>query len=157
MPNDVATREFWERCRELRPAWRDPTFATPEAWGFGDGPDMADRLGALVVSGVKTATCGALWEYEHEKSPLPDMGELGIVLDGKGAPLCLIETTNVTILPFDEVPADFAYAEGEGDRTLANWREAHWDFFSRFLPTIGIEPARDMPLVCERFRVLSIA
>ncbi len=129
----------------------------PEAWGFGADPAMADRLGALVVAGIKTATCSALWEYEHDNSPLPLVGDLGIVIDGCGAPLCLIETTDVRVQTFEDVPADFAYAEGEDDRTLASWRAAHWDFFAAFLPRIGRVPARDMPLVCERFAVLAVA
>jgi len=129
----------------------------PAAWSFGADAALADRLGALVVEGTKTATSGALWEYEHDDSPLPRVGDLGIVLDGRGAPLCLFETTSVQILRFDEVPADFAHAEGEGDRGLATWRAAHWEFFSRFLPRIGRRAKRDMPLVCERFRVLAVA
>jgi uncharacterized protein YhfF len=55
---------------------------------------------------------------------------------------------------YDEVDAKFAYEEGEGDRSLEYWRDAHWRFFSRTLPTIGKEPSVDMPLVCERFRVI---
>jgi uncharacterized protein YhfF len=43
---------------------------------------------------------------------------------------------------------------GEDDRLLAAWRDGHWRYFSRVLPKIGREPALDMPLVCERFRVL---
>jgi uncharacterized protein YhfF len=46
----------------------------------------------------------------------------------------------------------------EGDRSLQYWREAHWRFFSRTLPSIGKsigkEPATEMPLVCERFWVV---
>lgn len=155
--NEAAIQAFWERCCRDRPAWQVPDFPRPEAWGFGADPAMADRLGTLVVEGVKTATCSALEEYEHDGSPLPRAGDLGIVLDGRGYPLCLIETSAVEIVPFREVTADFAHAEGEGDRTLATWRTAHWDFFAGFLPRIGLEPTRDMPLVCERFRVLAIA
>jgi hypothetical protein len=32
--------------------------------------------------------------------------------------------------------------------------EAHWRFFSRTLPNLGRELPTDMPLVCERFRVI---
>ena len=122
--------------------------------GWGDSPRMADDLGALIVNGTKTATCSALWEYEAEGSPLPEPGSKTIVLDGNGDPLCIVETTDVEVGPYDEVDARFAYEEGEGDRSLKYWREAHWRFFSRTLPSIGKKPAADMPLVCERFRVV---
>jgi uncharacterized protein YhfF len=124
------------------------------AEGWGDTPEMADELGALISSRTKTATCSALWEYETEDEPLPEVGLKTIVLDGNGDPLCIVETTEVEVRPYDEVDARFAYEEGEGDRSLEYWREAHWRFFSRTLPNIGKVPAMDMPLVCERFRVV---
>ncbi|MBA2712697.1 MAG: ASCH domain-containing protein [Rubrobacteraceae bacterium] len=123
-----------------------------EAWG--DSPRLADELGALIVAGTKTATCSALWEYEAEREPLPKVGLKTIVLDGDGDPLCIVETTEVEVRPYYEVDAGFAFEEGEGDRSLDDWRDAHWRFFSRTLPGIGKEPNMDMPLVCERFRVI---
>lgn len=121
---------------------------------FGDSPELADRLGASVVNGSKTATCSALCEWEAEGEPLPSVGSKRIVLDGGGIPLCVVETTEVTVLPLDEVGAAFAKEEGEGDLSLQYWREAHRRFFSRTLPKIGREASPDMPLVCERFRVV---
>lgn len=115
---------------------------------------MADELGALVAAGTKTATCSALWEYEAEGEPIPQVGQRSIILDGRGEPLCIIETVEVEIRPYNEVDPQFAYDEGEGDRSLTYWREAHWRFFSRTLPKIGREPTPTMPLVCERFLVI---
>ena len=122
--------------------------------GWGDLPQDADELGALIANGTKTATCSALWEYEAGDEPLPKVGLKTIILDGNGDPLCIVETTEVEVRPYDEVDARFAYAEGEGDRSLEYWREVHWRFFSRTLPNIGKEPTSNMPLVCERFRVI---
>jgi uncharacterized protein YhfF len=121
---------------------------------FGDNPRLGDELGRLIVQGVKTATCSALWEWEAEGSPLPEVGLKTIVLNGREEPLCIIETTEVTIRPFQDVDAQFAYEEGEDDRSLESWREGHWRYFSRALPKIGKEPTPEMPLVCERFRVV---
>lgn len=124
------------------------------AEGFGDSPDLANELGALIVSGTKTATCSALWEWEAEGDPLPEVGAKSVVLDGNGEPLCIIETTEVEVRPYNETDARFAYEEGEGIRSLEYWQRAHWNFFSRTLPKIDKRPAPDMPLVCERFRVI---
>jgi uncharacterized protein YhfF len=126
----------------------------PEAWSFGDGKDMADELGNLVRSGIKTATCSLLWEYDYDGDALPESGELSIILDGNSEPLCLIETTEIQIRPYDQVDSQFAYEEGEGDRSLAYWRKAHWHFFTRVCERIGRDPDNSMPLVCERFRVI---
>jgi uncharacterized protein YhfF len=145
---------YWRSYLESLPAdspVRDEQYV---AEGWGDSPEMADELGALIADGTKTATCSALWEYEAEDEPLPQVGLKTVVLDGKGDPLCIVETTEVEVRPYEEVDAGFAYEEGEGDRSLEYWREAHRRFFSRTLPNTGKEPTTDMPLVCERFRVV---
>ncbi len=121
-----------------------------EAWSFGDGPAMADKLGALVLAGQKTATCSAHWELEA----VARSGEKSIVLGGSGEPLCIVETTEVTVRRFDEVDEAFARDEGESDRSLEYLRGAHRNFFARTLPEIGRRFTEDMPLVCERFRVV---
>ncbi len=145
---------FWQSYMKTLPEDSPVRNEEYEAEGFGDSPEMADELGALISNGTKTAICSALWEYEAEGASLPEVGEKFIVLDGKGDPLCIIETTEVEVRPYDEVDARFAYEEGEGDRSLEYWREAHWNFFSRTLPNLGKEPTPDLPLVCERFRVI---
>ena len=121
---------------------------------FGDSPALANELGNLILEGVKTATCSAVWEWEAERCEIPNVGAKTIVLDGHHCPLCIIETVEVMIRAFSEVDAQFAYAEGEGDRSLESWRTAHWQYFARVLPEIGRQPDVQMPLVCERFRVI---
>jgi uncharacterized protein YhfF len=124
------------------------------AEGWGDSPEMADELGALITQGVKTATCSALWEWESEGNPVPEEGYMTIALDGRGEPLCVVETIEISIHKYNEVDANFAREEGEGDLSLNYWREAHRNYFSRVLSKIGKEFSEDMPLVCERFRVI---
>ena len=145
---------YWQGYLNTLPADSSVRNEQYVAEGWDDTALMADELGALIATGTKTATCSTLWEYEAEGEPLPRVGLKTIVLDGNGGPLCIVETTEVEVQPYNEVDAQFAYEEGEGDRSLEYWRGAHWRFFSRTLPTIGKAPARDMPLVCERFRVI---
>jgi uncharacterized protein YhfF len=152
--DDIRIEAYWRSYLDTLPADSLARNEQYVAEGWGDSPQMADELGALIAAGTKTATCSAFWEYEAEGSPLPQTGLKTVVLDGNGDPLCIVETTEVEVRPYDEVDARFAYDEGEGDRSLEYWREAHWRFFSRTLPNIGKEPAADMPLVCERFRVV---
>ncbi|WDM45432.1 ASCH domain-containing protein [Microbacterium luteolum] len=128
----------------------------PEAWGFGATPQQADELLALVVTGLKDGTASSLWDYEANRDPLPTVGELSIILDGAGAPRAVIETTAVEIVPFDEVDEAHAHAEGEGDRTLAHWRAVHERYWREHSENPrGYAP--DMPVVCERFRLIHAA
>jgi len=151
---DKVVEMYWRAFKETLPKEkREPPLF--EVFGFGDTPEMADDLGALVVDGIKTATCSLLWEYEVEDEVLPKVDDFSIVLDGQGEPICIIQTTEVTIKPFSEVDPQFAFEEGEGDRSLAYWRKAHWDFFEPYCTKMGWTLSEEMPLVCERFRVVT--
>jgi len=133
-----------------------PHYSAPcSAWAFGDNPALADELGALVVEGRKTATASLEQEYEPAvDEPLPREGDLSVILGGDDKPLCIIETTEIRILPFGQVDPQFAYDEGEGDRSLAFWRSEHITYFNRVCARIGCTLSEDLPVVCERFRVV---
>jgi len=152
--NQESIQAYWEKFLASLPAdspYRSKSYVA-ESWG--DGPEMADELGALIVLGIKTATCSAVRAWEAEGNPIPKDGYITVALDGRGEPLCIVETYEITIRKYNEVDADFARAEGEGDLSLEYWREAHKRYFSRTLAKIGKEFSEDMPLVCERFRVI---
>ncbi|WP_207790222.1 GNAT family N-acetyltransferase [Glacieibacterium frigidum] len=113
---------------------------------FGDGPALADTLLALVLAGVKTATC---WDA-REGLKGSAIGGRWAALDGAGAPRALLETVELTTRRFDEVDAGFAFDEGEDDRSLAAWQREHRAYFQR-----NGHFASDMPLCCERFRLVA--
>jgi uncharacterized protein YhfF len=75
-----------ERYQHLR------TFA------FGDSSELADELLELVIKGVKTATCST---EDEPNTSAP--GERWIVLDGRGEPRCVIESTEVTYRRFKKL------------------------------------------------------
>jgi uncharacterized protein YhfF len=91
---------------------------------------------------------------EVESKRLPKAGDLSIVTNFAGDPLCVIETQRVDIVSFKDVSKEFAATEGEGDGSLAYWRRAHEAFFGRECRRIGRQPTQDMPVVCERFEVV---
>lgn len=131
-----------------------PPLETLERWSFGNTSDMVDELGALVLAGRKTATSSLLKFYEVENERLPQVGDFSIIEDGQGQPICVIETIEVTSQPFNQVDAAFAFDEGEGNRSLAYWREAHYRFFSEECRQLNLEFSESMKVVCERFRVI---
>ncbi|APX33320.1 RNA-binding protein [Brachybacterium sp. P6-10-X1] len=148
---DADLARFWARARAQH-AHLPPE--PPEAWAFGATAQHADDLLALVLAGTKTATASAVGDYEDEQEPVPTVGELSIILDGAAAPRAILEVTAIDIVPFDEVTAEHARAEGEDDRTLASWRRIHEDFW-RTYSARGFAP--DMLVVCESFRVVFAA
>ncbi len=145
-------RDFWHEFSSTRIA--DPTPRFLEAFFFDDNEPSANELAALVLVGRKQATAGLLWSHEKDNRPLPQAGDLSIVTDFSGKPSCVIETQNVEIVPFEEVTAEFAATEGEGDGSLRFWRQAHEAFFERECQRIGRTPEARMPVVCEKFKVV---
>lgn len=120
-----------------------------EAWAFGDDPD---KLARLTLEGVKTATSSAFPVYGWEGEPLPEAGEYSVILDGRDEAVCVILTERVAVVPFREIGPEHARREGEGDRSLAYWRQVHEAFFTQELAQMGQAFTPDMPVVCEEFR-----
>ena len=120
------------------------------AWAFGSSPEMATELGLLVRDGPKRATASRRSAYDDDGEPLPEPGDLGVVLDGDGRPLCVIRTTAVEVRAFGDVDEEFAWTEGEGDRSLAYWRAAHVEFFA----TQGVDVTDADEVVLERFELV---
>lgn len=110
---------------------------------------LAEDMLLQILEGTKTATCAALASITAAGQALPQTGRREVVLDGAGAPACVVETLSVVTCRFDEVPEDFALAEAEG--TIDQWRAARACHFAR---NGGFTPA--MKLVCERFRVVEV-
>ncbi len=122
--------------------------------GYGDSPALSQELLELIRSGRKRAGTGLLWSHEHEGDPLPNAGEIEIVIDHRGDPSIVTRILGVDIVPYSEVTAAYAAIEGEGDGSLTYWRAAHWAYFSRECRRIGREPSESMPVVCCVFEVL---
>jgi uncharacterized protein YhfF len=149
---DIET--FWRAYLSSLPKGKSAPKERPPAWYFSDNAQSADRLGELVLRGLKTGTASLYWSYKDGQESLPAPGDLSIITDFDGQPLCLIETTRVEVLAFDQVGSDQAAAEGEGDLSLDYWRQVHWEFFGRECRRIGRKPDESMPVVCERFQVI---
>ena len=150
-----------ESVQRMWADWLQTIRETPEttdlqysSWYFADNEKDANELVELVLAGVKRGTAGSGWEYEHEGKPLPQVGELHIVTDFSGLARCVIRTTRVEVVPYEQVAAGFAEVEGEGDKSLAHWRSLHWPYFERVHARIGRESKPDMPVICHYFKQL---
>ena len=153
-PDQASVAALWEAYLAALGETPATTERVYTAWQFGDSPELGDSLVELVLEGVKRATAGSIAEYEAAGDHIPFPGELSVVTDGKGIARCVIQTTRVDNVPFDEVTAEFAFTEGEGDKSLEYWRRVHWDYYTRVLGKSGQVPDRKMPVAAERFEVV---
>jgi uncharacterized protein YhfF len=135
---DMQEPTFSIRALESRLAQRGivvPSGALP--FMFGNTPELARKLSSLVAKGQKTATAGVLWEWEADDGGPPKESQVYIVHDWKGMPIAVTENTQVSIVPFNRVDAQFA--REEGNLSLAWWCRAHWHYFSAECRRLGRE------------------
>ena len=125
-----------------------------QAWHFGDSVELAHELIELVMFGPKRATAGLGYQLERNPALAPVLHGYNVLTEYDGTPRAVTRTTFVGRCAFEDVDAQFAWDEGEGDRTLAWLREAHWDYFSNECATLGREASPRMPVVLERFELL---
>ncbi len=81
-------------------------------------------------------------------------GDLFIATDGTGQPRAVIRTTDVRVGPLSSVDDQFAWDEGEGDRSRADWLDAHTSCFMRAYERLGLEFHPDIAVVFERFELV---
>lgn len=148
---------FWEHARNganLNPLaeWigqRVRGTVPPPAVAFGQTPAEAEQLARAVLAGQKTTATSMLWQYDDD-IPLPEKGDLAIVLDGAGTPRALILTTEVRVVPFSDV--DEAHALGES-ASLEAWRNEQ--AAAATAADDGNHPLTpDTPMVLERYELL---
>jgi len=145
---------YWEQFLASLKAGAKRPSAYADTAAFGFTWDDAREIASLVRIGTKTATGGLVWSNEADGTPGSRPGDLWIVIAGPDEPVCLIETTEVRVIPYDEVPEEYAREGGEGERTLSDWRRMYWEMIVSECKRIGREPDRKAPLAMERFRVV---
>ncbi|MEW2444850.1 ASCH domain-containing protein [Micromonospora marina] len=128
-----------------------PRIGGLRALALGTPGELRTRLNTLVLSGVKTATAGLVQEYDQEGEELEYVGERLVLVDDDDGFVGVVEVTGVEVVRFADVPWDFARAEGEGDRSIEEWREGHGAYWARQ----GTPVADDTRIVCLRFRLIS--
>lgn len=138
--------DFWIRFqRETGHTGKGPRYVDV----FGDNPEMNDELLALVLSRTKQATASLARWYTPDTLPRP--GDLQLINDGQTNPACVIRTTRVDVMAIREVDAEFAYVEGEGDRSYEYWITEHRKYWTREAEREGFVYSDDLDVVCERF------
>ena len=125
-----------------------------DAWAFGGSDKESDHLANLVLEGKKTATASWFNSYAIDNEPIPAKGAYSVILSSSEEALCIVRNYSVDCVPFLEVTAWHAYLEGEGDRSLRQWRNYHEDFFNNEADIIGDRFSDMDKVVLEKFEVV---
>lgn len=143
----MTPEQLWQEYKQINPTIGDDY----EAWSFGAEEDL---LAKLVLQGQKTATASAYDLYQLGGEELPQVGTFDVILDSQDQAVCIIEITKVKVVPFKQVSAEHAFKEGEGDRSLAYWRQVHEELFTKWLAEEGLNFTEDTGVVLEEFRLV---
>lgn len=118
---------------------------------LGTPGELRRTLNGLVLAGAKTATAGLLSEYAEEGEDLERVGERLVLVDDDDHLVGVVEVTGVEVVRFADVSWDFARSEGEGDRSIEDWRSGHAAYWAR----LGTTVTDDTDVVCLRFRLVA--
>ena len=131
----------------------------PSRMEFAFPGPLRNALVSAVLCARKVSTTSLQCEYELEGSLLPLPGHRSVVVDSSDRPVAVIETISVKVVRLGDVDVSHAADEGEGYKSVAEWRAGHerfWhsDQMRRELgdPTFTVND--DTPVVLERFRVI---
>lgn len=123
----------------------------PKVLRFYDNEKDANTCLKLISSGTKKATSQSLLGLQLRNERIPKIGDFKIVTDWSGKAKCIIKTTEVKYIPYFNIDEGFTELEGEGDKSLLQWRKTNWERYTNELQPFGRVPRESMIIVCEKF------
>ena len=143
--------EYWDKFLKEKCLDQEAKYAGVfgfEAKGFGG----TERTAAL-LAGRKRAAFFSYASFAIDNEVLPVSDEHYIVLGADGSPLCVIKTTAVQVVPFDQVTMEMVAKEGE-DSSVEEWREKTRENLEEEGQVVGFEFSPDIKLVYMEFEVV---
>ena len=93
------------------------------------GPER-DRLVEAILDGRKTATTSLMAEFIHDHEPLPSSGRRTVLLNSDDQPVALLRYVSESVTRLGLVTLQHVLNEGEGYKTLTEWRKIHESFWT---------------------------
>ena len=111
--------------------------------------ELRRTLVAAVLRGEKIATASLREDYEPDtEEAMPRPGERFMLLGFEDEPLGLVQIGEARVVRAADVDMRFARDEGEGFKTVSDWRAAHERAWADRLIT------DDTQIVCEWFTLV---
>ena len=111
--------------------------------------ELRRQLVDAVLRGEKTTTAGLLADYEAEGEQPEPVGSLTTLLGYDDEPVAVVEIMESRIVAAADIDEQFARDEGEGFRSVEDWRVAHERFFGRPIEA-------ETEIVAIRFRMVEL-
>ena len=148
----MTTSEFWTQYLKDTNQKEEDAVYSGELVFEDDGMTGQTQL-SMVLSGAKTAMFTPLDTIEINMEKMPSVGEVYVVLDSNDEPRCVIELTDVRIIPLDEISWELAQKDGE-DENMDDWQVKMEEFLEEEADLCGFEPLPDSKIVCEIFKLV---
>ena len=107
---------YWKEFQLQNPKYKNTN--EPKSFYFCNNKKDADECAELVIKKIKQATSTSVWWFEKNKEEIPKIGDLAIVTDWNNEPKAIIITKKVQIVKFKNITVEYAFIEGEGDKSL---------------------------------------
>lgn len=120
-------------CREQTRDFGKFSLKIPSSWQYISQKGIDSYIGLIAIDSKDTL----FFDYGHYSSNL-----------------AIIKTIKVEIVKFKDISPEYAFIEGEGDKSLGYWQEVHWAYYTRELSELNLKPTIDMELVCEYFETI---
>lgn len=107
---------------------------------FFTGPCLTSKIVASIQSTISAESQSAVSNKRSREE--------------SSSPSCILRTERVVLNKFKDVPEEVAIAEGEGDRSLEDWRKIHSDIYSPMLRDWGVDDINDATVITEFFHIV---
>ena len=149
----ITVDEFWKKFLKESGRKVSPNETYTSVMTFGSDQETSSFYILSILAEKCSAISSSYYAFEIDREPLPKKGNLYVLTDFDETPYAVLETTEVTTLPFNCVPWDLAKKENEGE-SLEEWRAAKEDFFEEDSDIMGYDFTPSMPVVFEVFKVI---
>ncbi|MCL9805470.1 ASCH domain-containing protein [Flavobacterium amniphilum] len=143
---------YWKEFQLKNPEYKNMN--EPQSFYFCDNKKEADECAELVMKKIKQATSPSAWWFEKNKEEIPKIGDIAIVTNWNKEPKAIIRTKKVEIVKFKNITPEYAFIEGEGNKTLEYWKKVHWAYYTNEMHKFSEKPNEEMKIVCEYFETI---
>lgn len=144
----------WHNFVQAKPAMRKVHESYQTSYHIGDSVDSSERGLELIKTGKKTATSELLSYFHLNSEECPVVGKICIISSLKSDSICIVQTTDVSIISFDSITEEFVEAYGETISTTKSWYEAFTPYYEKHSSLLGQKLTSDTLLVIETFKLL---